>query len=46
MYSRGMSYKDIRVHFEELYGLELSKAHISGITDKVWTEITAWQLKV
>jgi transposase-like protein len=43
MYSRGMSYEDIRVHFEELYGLELSKAHISGVTDKVWTEITAWQ---
>jgi len=43
MYSRGMSYEAIRVHFEELYGLELSKAQISGITDKVWTEITAWQ---
>lgn len=43
MYSRGMSYEDIRVHFEELYGLELSKAQISGITDKVWPAITAWQ---
>ncbi len=43
MYSRGMSYSDIQVHFEELYGLELSKGQISGITDKVWEEITAWQ---
>ena len=43
MYSRGMSYEDIKLHFEELYGLDLSKAQISGITDKVWGEITAWQ---
>ena len=43
MYSRGMSYSDILAHFEELYGLELSKGQISTITDKVWTEIVEWQ---
>ena len=43
MYSRGMSYSDIMSHFEELYGLELSKGQISTITDKVWDEILAWQ---
>lgn len=43
MYSRGMSYSDILSHFEELYGLELSKGQISTITDKVWTEIVEWQ---
>ena len=31
----GMSYNDIRSHLEELYGLELSKAALSQITDKV-----------
>jgi len=43
MYSRGMSYSDIQLHFEELYGLELSKGQISTITDKVWAEILDWQ---
>ena len=43
MYSRGMSYSDIQVHFEELYGLELSKGQISEITDKVWEEIQQWR---
>jgi len=43
MYSRGMSYSDIIAHFEELYGLELSKGQISTITDKVWEEILEWQ---
>lgn len=43
MYSRGMSYEDIKYHFEELYGFELSKAQISNITDKVWTEIEEWR---
>lgn len=43
MYSRGMSYSDIQSHFEDLYGLELSKGKISIITDKVWEQITEWQ---
>ena len=43
MYSRGMSYSDILSHFEELYGLELSKGQVSTITDKVWSEILEWQ---
>jgi transposase-like protein len=36
MYSRGMSYSDILAHFEELYGLELSKGQISTITDNAF----------
>ena len=43
MYSRGMSYSDIQLHFESMYGLELSKGQISTITDRVWEEITEWQ---
>ena len=43
MYSMGMSYADIRNHLLELYGLEVSSAWISGITDKVFDEIRVWQ---
>jgi len=43
MYSRGMSYDDIQVHLEELYGLELSKASLSQITDKVLPLIEEWR---
>lgn len=43
MYSRGMSYEDIQTHLEELYGLELSKAALSQITDKVLPVLEAWK---
>ena len=45
MYGRGMSYEDIRSHFEELYGLEVSKGHISHITDKVLPLLDAWRTR-
>lgn len=45
MYGRGMSYDDIRSHFEELYGLEVSKGHISHITDKVLPLLDAWRTR-
>ena len=43
LYGLGMSYKDISEHIEEMYGMELSKAQISYITDKVWPEIDEWR---
>lgn len=43
MYGRGMSYEDIRSHLEELYGLELSKAALSQITDKVLPVLDEWR---
>jgi putative transposase len=46
MYSRGMSYSDIQQHLLELYGVELSKAQLSNITDKVWTEIQEWRSRL
>lgn len=45
LYSLGMSYKDISGHIEEMYGMELSKAHITAITDKVWPEIEEWKTR-
>ncbi len=43
MYSLGMSYRDVASHIEEMYGMELSPAQLSAITDKVWPEIEEWQ---
>jgi len=43
MYGRGMSYDDIRSHLEELYGLEMSKAALSQITDKVLPVLDEWR---
>ena len=43
LYGRGMSYNDICKHLEELYGLTVSPATLSAITDSVITEVKAWQ---
>lgn len=43
MYGLGMSYKDISDHINEMYDMELSKAQLSHITDKVWPEIEEWR---
>ena len=43
LYSLGMSYSDITGHIEEMYSMELSKAQLTAITDKVWPEIEEWR---
>ncbi len=43
MYGRGMSYSDISEHVQEMYGISVSKAAISVITDKVIETVKAWQ---
>ncbi len=43
LYSKGMSYTDIRSHMEELYGIKVSPATITGITDKIVEEVELWQ---
>lgn len=43
LYSLGMSYQDISAHIEEMYGMELSKAQLTAITDRVWPEIEEWR---
>jgi putative transposase len=35
MYAKGMSYRDICSHLDELYGLTVSPATLSGITNKI-----------
>lgn len=43
LYGRGMSYSDICKHLEELYGLSVSPATLSTITDSVIEEVKSWQ---
>jgi putative transposase len=46
MYSRGMSYSDICTHLEELYGLTVSPATLSAITDRVVEDVRQWQSRI
>ena len=43
MYSRGMTTREIQQHLEEIYGVEVSPALISNVTDAVIDEVKAWQ---
>jgi len=43
MYARGMSVREIQGHLRDLYGLDVSPALISTVTDQVLEEIAAWQ---
>ena len=43
LYGHGMSYNDICKHVEELYGLTVSPATLSTITDSVIEEVNSWR---
>ena len=43
MYGLGMSYRDIASHVEQLYGIHVSPATISAITDKIIQSVKRWQ---
>lgn len=43
MYSRGMSRREIQGHLQEMYGVEVSPALVSEVTDAVMEEVKAWQ---
>jgi putative transposase len=43
MYARGMTTRDIQGHLEEIYGVEVSPALISNVTEAVMDEVHAWQ---
>jgi transposase-like protein len=43
LYALGMSYEAISEHLAEMYGLEVSSAKISLITDKLLPMITEWR---
>lgn len=43
MYARGMSTREIQGHLEEIYGVEVSPALISNVTEGVLEEVKLWQ---
>ena len=45
MFGLGMSYSDIAGHVQEMYGISVSTAAISTITDKLIDEVKAWQAR-
>ena len=46
LYGRGMSYSDIQAHLIEIYGLAISDATLSAITDRIIPQIKEWQNRV
>src|SRR5215208_6116559 len=43
LYAKGMSARDIQDTLQQAYGVEVSAATISTVTDKVWALVEAWQ---
>lgn len=43
LYARGMTTREIQGHLHELYGVEVSPALISNVTDAVLEDVKAWQ---
>ena len=43
MYAKGMSTRDIEDHLREIYGVDVSPALVSRITDKIIPQMTEWQ---
>jgi transposase-like protein len=43
LYSRGLSYSDIRAQIEDIYGVQISDGTISAITDRIIHVVREWQ---
>ena len=43
MYARGMTVREIQGFLAEMYGTDVTPDFISGVTDAVLSEVTAWQ---
>jgi putative transposase len=43
MYARGMTTRDIQGHLQEIYGIDVSPALISQVTDAIGEEVLLWQ---
>jgi putative transposase len=43
LYAKGMSARDIQDTLHEAYGVEVSAATVSTVTDKVWALVETWQ---
>lgn len=45
LYGLGMSYTDIASHMEEMYGVEISPATLSAVTDNIMPVVREWQAR-
>jgi len=45
MYAKGMTTRDINAHMQDIYGVDVSSAMISSITDKVQPLVHEWQVR-
>ena len=45
LYSRGLSTREIKAHIEEIYGVEVSPALVSTVTDNVSELVREWQTR-
>ena len=43
MYALGIATRDIQGHLQDLYGVDVSAALISEVTDSILEEVKAWQ---
>ena len=43
LYSRGMTVREIQAHLEEIYGVEVSPALISNVTEAVMEDVREWR---
>jgi len=45
MYAKGMTTRDINAHMADIYGVDISAAMVSSITDKVLPLVHEWQVR-
>lgn len=45
LYAKGMSTRDIEEHMKDLYGIEVSAAMVSKVTDKIMPMVADWQCR-
>ena len=45
LYAKGLTTRDIKEHLDELYGLEVSPAFISNVTERVREFVVEWQTR-
>ena len=45
LYARGMTARDIQSQIQEIYGVDVSPALISNVTDSVMEEVKTWQAR-
>ena len=43
LFSHGMSYRDMKYHIHDIYGIEVSTGTITAITDQLIPELKQWQ---